>query len=89
MTILEFMNKWEGVWLFLILFPEMIAGIYSAWILKREFDYDEKKDLDKKQKRTKTTKKTTTQPGGASVTEESTETVESTGQKDEKNGTIS
>ena len=75
MTILEFMTKWEPVWLFLVLFPELLAGLYSAWILKREYDYDEAKDIEKKQKRTRTTKKTTTQPGGASVTEETTETV--------------
>jgi len=74
--ILEFMTKWEPIWLFLVLFPELLAGLYSAYILKREFDYDEQKDLEKKQRRTKTTKKTTTNPGGASVIEESTETVE-------------
>lgn len=71
----EFMSKYEPIWLFLILLPDMIAGLYSAWILKREFDYDEQKDLEKKQRRTKTTKKTTTQPGGASVVEETSETV--------------
>ena len=76
MTFLDWMNKWEPVWLFLVLFPELLAGLYSAWILKREFDYDENKDLEKKQKRTRTTKKTTTEPSGASITEESTETSE-------------
>lgn len=76
MTILEFMAKYEPIWLFLVLFPELLAGLYSAWILKREFDYDEQKDIEKKQRRTKTTKKTTVQPGGGSVIEESTETSE-------------
>lgn len=75
MTLIEWMGKYEPIWLFLILFPEMVAGIYSAWILKREFDYDEQKDLEKKQKRTKTTKKTTTNPTGT-VVEESVETSE-------------
>jgi hypothetical protein len=76
MTVLEWMGRTEPIWLFLILFPEMIAGIYSAWILKREFDYDEQKDLEKRQKRTRTTKKTTTQPNGGLTTEETTEVSE-------------
>lgn len=75
MTILDWMAKYEPIWLFAILFPEMVAGIYSAFILKREFDYDANKDLEKKQKRTRTTKKTTTQPTGTTV-EETTETTE-------------
>ena len=75
MTILETASKYEPIWLFLILFPEMIAGIYSAWILKREFDYDAKRDAEKKQKRTKTTKKTSTKDG-ATIIEESSEISE-------------
>lgn len=76
MTLLDWMGKWEPLWLFLILFPEMVAGLYSAYILKREFDYDAQKDLEKAQKKTRTSKKTTTQPGGVSTTEEVTETSE-------------
>jgi hypothetical protein len=76
MNILEWMGKYEPIWLFLILFPEMVAGIYSAWILKKEFEYDENKDLEKKQRKIRTTKKTTTNPGGTSTTEETTETTE-------------
>jgi hypothetical protein len=72
---LEFMSKWEPLWLFLILFPESIAGIYAAWILTKEYRYDEAKDIEKKQKRTKTTKKTTTNPT-STVVEESVETSE-------------
>ncbi len=49
------------------------------YILVKEYNYDYQKDVEKKQKRTKTTKKTTTQPGGPSTVEETTETVESTG----------
>ena len=69
------MGKWEPIWLFVVLFPEMVAGLYSAWILTKEYKYDENKDLQKKQKRTKTTKKTTTNTGGT-VIEESVETSE-------------
>lgn len=76
MTILEFMAKYEPIWLFLVLFPELVAGLYSAYILKREYDYDEAKDIEKKQKRTRTSKKTTTNPGGSTTTEETTETTE-------------
>jgi hypothetical protein len=76
MTVLEWFAKYEPVWLFLVLFPELLAALYSAWILKREFDYDANKDLEKKQKKTRTTKKTVTQPGGTSTTEETTETSE-------------
>jgi hypothetical protein len=75
MQILEWMGKYEPIWLFLILFPEMVAGIYSAVILKKEFDYDEQKDLEKKQKRTKTTKRTSTK-GGETIIEESSEVSE-------------
>jgi len=84
MTILEWMTKWEPVWLFLVLFPEAIAGFYAAFWIKREYDYDEQKDLAKKSRRTRTTKKTTTQPGGGSIIEESTETVEPTEPQGEK-----
>lgn len=67
-------THWEGIWLFVVL----VAGLYYEretrnWA-EREFRYDEQKDIEKKQRRTRT-KKVTTQPGGASVTEE-TETVE-------------
>ena len=47
MTFLDWMAKYEPIWLFAILFPEMVAGIYSAFILKREFDYDAQKDIEK------------------------------------------
>lgn len=60
----------------------MLAKEEIRWA-KREFEYDEQKDL-KKQKRTKTTKKTTTQPGGGSIIEEATEVVESSTQAHEE-----
>lgn len=74
---LEWMAKWEPVWLFIILFIETGVGCLTLYWVKREYDYDEAKDL-KRQKRTKTSKKTITQPSGESTTEETTEVVEST-----------
>lgn len=70
--ILEWMAKWEPIWLAAILLAEWMTGLYQR---NREFRYDEAKDIEKKQKRTKTTKKTTTQAGGT-IVEESTETSE-------------
>jgi hypothetical protein len=68
--------KWEPIWLFLILFFESLAGFYTAWMVKREYDYDEQKDLEKKQKKTRTTKKTTTTAAGQVTVDESTEVIE-------------
>ena len=76
MDILTWMGRWEPVWLFLILFIETVIGCLTLYWVHQEFIYDEQKDLEKKQKRTRTTKKTVTQPNGASITEESTDTVE-------------
>jgi len=73
-------NK-EGIWLFYVLLTSVALEAATYWILIKEYRYDEQKDLAKKQRRTKTTKKTTTQPGGASVIEESVETVEPTGEQ--------
>jgi hypothetical protein len=90
-----YLEHWEPTWLFWLIFGEFavaIAGLVVAiaalrygrlsyeWI-KKEYEYDEAKDLEKKQRRTRTSKKTTTQPGGISVVEESTETVEPTGEQ--------
>jgi hypothetical protein len=80
-SILAWMTRYEPIWLFLVLFPELLASLYSAWMLKREFDYDADKDLEKKQRRTKTTKRTTSKPGGESTTEEISETTEPVEQK--------
>lgn len=55
---------------------------YICWILTMEYFYDAAKDA-KKQKRTKTTKKITMTPSGDTITEESTESVESKGEKHE------
>lgn len=53
----------------------LLCSLYECWILTAEYRYDEAKDLAK-EKRTKTRKKTTQMPGGKTVTEENTETVE-------------
>jgi hypothetical protein len=71
-----FLGHYEPIWLFGILTIEGTIGYITLMWVKKEFFYDEEKDLARKQKKTKTTKKTTTQPSGISVTEESTETVE-------------
>jgi len=78
MNLLEFMTKYEPIWLFLILAIETFVAYLSLVWLKKEYFYDETKDLEKKQRRTRTSKKTTTQPGGASIVEENTEIVEPT-----------
>ena len=69
--ILEWMAKWEPIWLAAILLAEWMTGLYQR---NREFRYDEAKDIEKKQKRTKTTKKTSTKDG-TTVIEESSETI--------------
>ncbi len=80
MSLIEF-REWT-MWLmeFGILIA-VIRGLFyekkSADWLEKEFQYDERKDLEKKQKKTRTTKKTVTSPNGETVTEESTESVES------------
>lgn len=61
-----------------------IAELGILYYVAREFHYDERKDLEKKQRRTKTTKKATTMPDGTTVTEENIETTESKGETDVK-----
>jgi hypothetical protein len=72
----NFLNHYEPIWLFSLIFGEGILGYITLTWVKKEYFYDEGKDLARKQKKTKTTKKTTTQPSGISVTEESTEISE-------------
>lgn len=69
------MGIWEPTWLFLILLLELVAGVYTAWMVTREYNYDKEKDDLKKQRRTRTTKKTTTQ-NGATIIDETTEVTE-------------
>lgn len=75
----EFLTKWEGLWLFLVLVGELAVGSLTLYWVKREYDYDYNKDVEKKQRRTKTTKKTTKGVSGEQITEETTEIVESVG----------
>jgi len=72
----DFLLVWEPLWLLTVLLGEGLIGYITLTWVKREYFYDEGKDLARKQKKTKTTKKTTTQPSGISVTEESTEISE-------------
>jgi hypothetical protein len=37
---LEWLTKWEPLWLFIILTGELVVGLYSAWILTVEYWYD-------------------------------------------------
>ena len=72
----DFLLVWEPLWLLTVLLGEGLIGYITLTWVKREFFYDEGKDLARKQKKTKTIKKTTTQPGGASIVEEQTEVSE-------------
>lgn len=83
MSFHQWLSSNEGIWLFYVLaisitfeVANFIVGLREIYWAKKEYEYDEAKDIEKKQRRTRTTKKTTTQPGGGSITEESTETVE-------------
>lgn len=62
----------------------LVAELFICYMLVLEYKYDEKKDIDKKQKRTRTTKKTTTTPSGETITEESSESIESKGDEEVK-----
>jgi hypothetical protein len=52
------------------------CSIYECYILRKEYEYDENKDLEKKLKRTKTTKKVTQSKDGTHTTEETSEITE-------------
>ncbi len=57
-----------------------LAELGILFYVAREFHYDERKDLEKKQRRTRTTKKTTTTASGEVITEENSESTESKGE---------
>lgn len=71
----KFLGDWQYIWFFVILSLGLLVEIHSNYMLRKEYEYDENKDLEKKQRRTKTTKKTTNK-NGESIVEESTETSE-------------
>ncbi len=72
----KFLGDWQYIWFFLILACGLAVELHSNYVLRKEYEYDEQKDLAKKQKRTRTTKKTTTDKAGLITTEETNETVE-------------
>lgn len=80
----HFLNEWESFWLAGAFLVSICFEAFTAYVVWIEFKYDERKDLEKKQRRTKTTRKTTTQPSGASVVEESVETTEPVNQGESK-----
>jgi hypothetical protein len=40
MALLDFLARWEPLWLFLILFIEMSIGIRNWFTLEKEYEYD-------------------------------------------------
>jgi hypothetical protein len=71
----EFLTKWEGLWLFVVLISGLCVELHSNYVLRKEYEYDEAKDLAKK-KRTRTSKKTVTNKDGSTTVEESSEAIE-------------
>ncbi len=72
----KFLGDWQYIWFFVILALGLAVEFHSNYMLRKEYQYDEQKDLEKKQKRTRTTRKTTKGAGGESVTEEQIEVTE-------------
>lgn len=72
----KFLEHWEPLWLFLVLFAETGAGFATLYILVKEYNYDANKDLAKAQKKTRTSKKTTQSKDGGTTVEETTEISE-------------
>lgn len=77
----KWLEHWEPLWLFLVLFTETVIGFFSAYILVKEYRYDELKDLAKSQRKTRTSKKTTQSKDGGTTVEETVETTEPMDQK--------
>lgn len=84
MELNKWLGDWQYIWFFVILAMGLAVELHSNYVLRKEYEYDEQKDLEKKQRRTKTTKKTTSKPGGETVTEEQTETSEPMEDKHER-----
>lgn len=72
----KFLGEWQYIWFFVILSLGLAVEIHSNYMLRKEYEYDENKDLEKKQRRTRTTKKTTMSKAGESTVEETTEVSE-------------
>ena len=73
---LQWFTHYEPMWLFILLSSELIVGLITLYWVVKEYIYDERKDIEKKQKRTKTTKKTTKGVSGEETIEETTEVSE-------------
>ncbi len=84
MLFLDFMTKWEPIWLALAFIVSIGFEAFTAYWIVKEYQYDEAKDLEKKQRKTRTTKKTTSKPGGETVVEESQEVTEPINQGEQK-----
>lgn len=78
----EFLNKWEGLWLFIVLIAGLMIEFHSNYMLRKEYEYDEQKDILRKQKRVRVTKKLTTAKDGSTIQETTEETT--TGGEDDK-----
>jgi len=77
----EFFTKWEGLWLFIVLVAGLAIEFHSNYMLRKEYEYDEQKDLLRKQKRVRVTRKLTKTADGSTVEENTEETT--TGGHDE------
>lgn len=52
-TLNSVLGKWEPIWLLVILAIEMVAGVYSAWILTVEYNYDREWNERRRERRKK------------------------------------
>jgi hypothetical protein len=77
----EVLTKWEGLWLFVVLIAGLCIEFHSNYMLRKEYEYDEQKDILRKQKRVRVTKKVTKNKDGSTVEENTEETT--TGGTDE------
>lgn len=78
----DFFTKWEGLWLFIVLVAGLAIEFHSNYMLRKEYEYDEQKDILRKQKRVRITKKITTAKDGSTIEENTEETT--TGGADDK-----
>lgn len=79
----EILTKWEGLWLFIVLVAGLAVEFHSNYMLRKEYEYDEQKDILRKQKRVRVTRKLTKAKDGSTVEEHTEETT--TGGNDEPN----
>lgn len=70
---MNWIKEYEHLWLFVVLTLELAVSVYSAYMLRKEYDYDKQKD-DKRARR-KTTRKTTTGSDGSFIEEQTVEEI--------------